>query len=243
MRLWHNLRDEIPAKLYTNKQRSPPYKYRNRYQTRHFSAWCFSPARIHSHTTSLRALFLAQAFYFYTYLFTNHTFFQFLIMAKNPTNTIQLDSYTHEEGGSGESVPKTHMRVRYDEKKNLLINHGCWFALDLYNEYRKAARPHQKLKPLKATRFDASGTGLFSTANWFRASLFRQYERIAFFQKVPVYVLIRHAMEAYLLSIKKTGSRRNTYDLINEAMEEYLPVLKKSPALMLLEDSQEELGI
>jgi len=164
-------------------------------------------------------------------------------MAKNTTTTTQSHPLTSREGASGENVPKTHMRVRYDGKGNLLINHGCWFALDLYNRYRKAARPKRNLKLLKATRFDASGIGLFSTACWFQASLFRQYERVAFFERKPVYILVKQAMEAFLPAIEKTSSRRNTYDLINEAMEAYLPQLKKSHAQKLLEESQEELGI
>ncbi|MHB8595456.1 MAG: hypothetical protein ACYDER_01445 [Ktedonobacteraceae bacterium] len=186
---------------------------------------------------------MAQTFHDFPRLFIYLTFFQFLLMAKNTTTTTQSHPLTSTEETSGENIPKTHMRVRYDREKNLLINHGCWFALDLYDEYRKAARPHQKLKPLKATRFDAEGHGLFSTACWFRASLFRQYERIAFFERKPVYILVKLAMEAYLPDIGKTSSRRNTYDLINEAMEAYLPQLKKSHAQKLLEEGQEELGI
>lgn len=164
-------------------------------------------------------------------------------MAKNTTANAQSDTLTSGQGDAGGNALKTHMRVRYDEKKNLLINHGCWFALDIYNEYRKIARPGSTLKPLKASRTDASGKDLFSTACWFRASLLRKYERIAFFDRKPIYVLVGKAMEAHLPDIEKTSKRRNTYDLINEAMEAYLPTLKKSHTQKLLEKDQEELEI
>lgn len=72
------------------------------------------------------------------------------------------------------------------------------------------AKDAKREKAKSPVRFDKHGTVLIKLGTRFRAPLYQEYRRIAFYRGLHVYELINDAMEAYLPELKKGTHQRLT---------------------------------